>query len=434
VYNCTCRYGDEHIMSQDREWIKKEIAKVLIKEGLIDEAFGQGGRHSDLWNTFVAPFTDIVKAAALSTQDILSAVKLNLDLLLALDPDTVKAAHEKYDKRKADLDAKWKPIMDANKAAGGGDAALLTFAVAPAMFLGAQLGKGAAKAPANVYDYLEDSGWSLPLRSLIPNASPPKDNEPDKDKSLIDHGKDIVGKLADLFFIAHHAPEGPLMTEKSNTKGPLTLSIGEADDLQEKEGDEKKEEKKETIKDIDAELKSYFEETGLDQVFKDQAEEMLDMREEMLDDLLSKVKPQLDLLVSLIDAQTPEAFGEALEVAKQNGLSQAVPPNFLQEFEKQAAEIAKDEKFVEDLKKEKPEITEEEVLETAKTTAFANSKEELQVQLEQGGEEIVNQALEAIEYDMPDEQEQKIIEKTPIGKQYYEIYEKAKSELMSYIQ
>ena len=112
-------------MSQDREWIKKEIAKILLQEGLIDEAFGQGGRHSDLWNTFVAPFTDIVKAAALSTQDILSAVKLNLDVLLALDPDTVKKAHEKYDKRKADLDAKWKPIMDANKAAGGGDAAAI---------------------------------------------------------------------------------------------------------------------------------------------------------------------------------------------------------------------------------------------------------------------------------------------------------------------
>ena len=100
MYNCTCRYGVEHIMSQDSKWIKKEIAKVLIKEGLIDEAFGQGGRHSDLWNTFVAPFTDIVKAAALSGQDILSAVKLNLDLLLAIDPDTVKKAHENMTREK----------------------------------------------------------------------------------------------------------------------------------------------------------------------------------------------------------------------------------------------------------------------------------------------------------------------------------------------
>ena len=83
-------------MSQDREWIKKEIGKILVEEGLMNEAFGQGGRHSDLWNTFVAPFTDIVKAAALSGQDILSAVKLNLDVLLALDPDTVKAAHNAF--------------------------------------------------------------------------------------------------------------------------------------------------------------------------------------------------------------------------------------------------------------------------------------------------------------------------------------------------
>ena len=45
-------------MSQDRAWIKREIAKILLQEGLIEE---QGGRHSDLFNKFVAPFTDIVK-------------------------------------------------------------------------------------------------------------------------------------------------------------------------------------------------------------------------------------------------------------------------------------------------------------------------------------------------------------------------------------
>ena len=137
-------------MSQDKEWIKKEIAKVLINEGLLDEAFGQGGRHSDLWNTFVAPFTDIVKAAALSGQDILSAVKLNLDVLLAIDPDTVKAAHEKYDKRKEALDAKWKPMMDANRAAGGGDFELLTFAVAPGAFLGAKFAEKSLKTVPDV--------------------------------------------------------------------------------------------------------------------------------------------------------------------------------------------------------------------------------------------------------------------------------------------
>ena len=106
----------------------------------------------------------------------------------------------------------------------------------------------------------------------------------------------------------------------------------------------------------------------------------------------------------------------------------------MQEFDKQAEELAQDEKFRSEMQKEKPEITDEEILDTAKKTAFSNSKEELQLKLEQGGEEIVQQALEAIEYDMPDEKSQKEIEKTSAGKQYYEIYEKAKSELMSYIQ
>ena len=397
-------------MNQDREWIKKEIAKILVKEGLVNEAFGQGGRHSDLWNTFVAPFTDIVKAAALSGQDILSAVKLNLDVLLAIDPDTVKAAHEKYDKRKEALDAKWKPIMDANKAAGGGDAALLAFAVNPGSFLGAKFAEKSLKTVPDVYDYMDKAGWSLPLRGLIPGA-PEKPVEPEGPKGILGTAKDVVGKLADIFFIAHHAPAGPMLSEGEESEEP-----------------------KQQIQDIDAEIQNYLEETGLDKVFEENVDELLDMREEMLDDVLSKVKPQLDLLLALMEAATPEDFAQALEGAKEAGMAEAVPANFMQEFDKQAEELAQDEKFRSEMQKEKPEITDEEILDTAKKTAFSNSKEELQLKLEQGGEEIVQQALEAIEYDMPDEKSQKEIEKTPAGKQYYEIYEKAKSELMSYIQ
>ena len=407
-------------MDQDKEWIKKEIAKILVTEGLMNEAFGQGGRHSDLWNTFVSPFTDVVKAAKYSGQDILSAVKLNLDVLLALDPDTIKAAHDKYDERKKKMDAKWKPLMDANKAAGGGDAALVAFALNPGFFLGTKLAKKTSKAPADIYNYLDDAGISLPLRGLIPGANP----KPPKDDGggLLNTAKDVVGKLADIFFIAHHAPTGPILSEDL---------ISEAED---EKKEEKKEEKGLTTAEIEKELANYFEESGLDKVFEETADDLLDMREEMLDDLLSKVKPQLDLLLALIEASNPEEFAKALEGAKEANLAQAIPSNFMQEFEKQAEELAADPKFKEELQKEKKDVTDEEVLETAKKTTFSQSKEELQVQLEEGGEEIVKQALEAIEYDMPDEETQKAIEKTPVGKQYFEVVEKAKKELMGYIQ
>ena len=344
-------------------------------------------------------------------------------MLLAIDPDTVKKAHEKYDKRKEAMDAKWKPIMDANAAAGGGDFELLAFAVNPGHFLGAKFAKKTVKAVPTVYDYMDEAGWSLPLKGMIPGVTV-KDVPDEGPKGILGTAKDVVGKLADIFFIAHHAPAGPVIGEAGEHNDLLEVSAT----LHEGEDSEQ------TIKDIDKEIENYLEETGLDKVFQESADEMLDMREEMLDDLISKIKPQLDLLVGLMEAATPEDFAQALEGAKEAGLSQAVPPNFMQEFDKQAEELAQDEKFKEELSKEKPEITDEEVFETARKTAFSNSKEELQVQLEQGGEEIVKQALEAIEHDMPDEKTQKMIEKTPVGKQYYEIVEKAKSELMSYIQ
>ena len=412
MYNCTRRYGVEHIMSQDREWIKKQIKKILVNEHKMNEAFGQGGRHSDLWNTFVAPFTDIVKAGALGGQDILNAVKLNLDVLLALDPDTVKRAHEKYDERKAALDAKWKPIMDANKAAGGGDFELLTFAVNPGAFLGAKFAEKSVKAVPTVYDYMDKAGWSLPLRRLMPGVEPPKAEE--KSSGVLGGVKDIVGKLADIFFIAHHAPKGPLIAEA--------------------EEDKQQGQKKQAIKDIDKEIKNYLEETGLDKVFEEQAQELVDMREEMMDDLLSKVVPQLDLLLLLMEASTPDAFEEALKNAKAAGMGQVAPANFMKQFEDQASEMVKNPDFKEELEKKKPNITDEEVMKTALSTVFSNAKEELQLKLEEGGEKIVQDALEALEYDMPPEDQRKQIEKTPVGKQFYDVYEKAKSKLLGYIQ
>ena len=97
--------------------------------------------------------------------------------------------------------------------------------------------------------------------------------------------KDVVGKLADIFFIAHHAPAGPVIAEEYLAEG---------------EGEEKKE-KALTPAELEKEIENYFEESGLDKVFEETAEEMIDMREEMLDDLLSKVKPQLDLLIALME-------------------------------------------------------------------------------------------------------------------------------------
>ena len=55
--------------------------------------------EESLYKAFVEPFADIVDAAKLTGQDILSAAKFSLDLLLAFSPETVEKASEKYDDR-----------------------------------------------------------------------------------------------------------------------------------------------------------------------------------------------------------------------------------------------------------------------------------------------------------------------------------------------
>ena len=98
----------------------------------------------------------------------------------------------------------------------------------------------------------------MPLRGLVPGANPPPPPDPNEKRGILGTAKDVVGKLADIFFIAHHAPSGPVIAEEY-------LAEGE---------DEGKKEKALTPAELEKEIENYFEESGLDKVFEETAEEI----------------------------------------------------------------------------------------------------------------------------------------------------------------
>ena len=130
-----------------RAWIQ-----TILRENRENQKFLMESDASSLYNVFVSPFTDVLKAAALTGQDILSVVRLQLDVLLTLSPKKQEEALKEFEDRSAKIDEKWQPIIEANEAAlGSGDLAAASFILAPQAFLAQALAKKSAKGVKNIY-------------------------------------------------------------------------------------------------------------------------------------------------------------------------------------------------------------------------------------------------------------------------------------------
>ena len=225
-------YTSSNQEEQVRLWIRRILKEARARDEvsmLVEERKLVAESNEALYNTFVAPFTDVLKATALAGQDILSAVRLQLDMLFTLDPDKMDAAMQRFDQRSAKIDAKWKPLMDATDAAlTTGDAGLVAFVMSPQYFLGAKVAKGAYEKTGDIYQYLDEAGLTIPLMGMLPGFKPPRETAAggttrtggDKGTKvdILGTAKGVLKGLADIFFIAHHAPAGPLMTEGEDEK------------------------------------------------------------------------------------------------------------------------------------------------------------------------------------------------------------------------
>lgn len=433
VDNTSVKLQEEKI----RVWVRKilretrsrEELSILVEEGRLlkeDEA---------LYNTFVAPFTDVLKATALAGQDILNAIRLNVEMLVTLDPDKMDKVLAEYDKRHEAIAAKWKPLMDATDAAlTAGDAGLVAFVLAPQMYLGAKLGKAAYEKTGDIYQYLDEAGMTIPLMGMLPNFKPPRETTASggttagggESPGLLGTAKGVLKGLADMFFIAHHAPSGPLLSEN--------LLI---------EAEEEEKPKKKGTGNFEEDLAKFFEDTGLDEEFEKSTKEMIDAKKDYIDQVMEVATLQLEAIALLGQADSIEKFNEALKKFEEVGVDvQASGADKVEaEVEKAAKELASSEEFLKTTAEEgnsktkegePPEISEQEAMEAARKVAFNNAKQNLQKQLVEGIDKLKKSTLEALTKDSPTKEEMAIIKNSDAGKDYTKMLEDAKSEVESY--
>ena len=365
--------------------LRKAIRKMIREQSLEKQRLMEGDAE-ELYNVFVAPFTDVVKSASLATQDTLNSLNLVFKNMITLSPKKMEQNMKEFEARKAKIDAKWQPLMDsADVALTSGDAGLIAMVVAPELYLGAKLGKAGAEAPANVANYLGDAGWNIPLAGLVGASTPDLGVEP-MEKGLMGKGIDLAKQMLGLFYIesAQHS-DLPLLME----------------------GDD--EEKKSGIKDFKKELEQHFADTGLDEVFEEAYNELFEAREELINKIMEDAERQLTFLTNFANAQTFEEFQLALDEGAANDIDVGEVADEVQkvsdELATKADELVQDPKFKEEIADTKlgEDMTDEQMREAADDAAMklANEtiqeiKEKFQSQLEEGIPALKEQVLEQI--------------------------------------
>lgn len=425
---------------QVREMIRKILSESRPEKKLLKE------EEANLYSTFVGPFVDVVNSVKLSGLDILNVLKLQFDVITTLSPAKQKAAMEAYDSRKAEIAKAWEPIEARNSAAFSDHAAPLAFMLAPQLALGAAAGVKGAQAPTNIVNYLDDAGWRLPLAGMIPGVQydSMKDTKGTSGKTrstaskakdrggLISTLKNTAKEMADIFFITHYAPAGPLLAEKKSDKPGPPWGI---DGYEDKVDDMKPMSNSEFEKGLD----EYLEESGITKELAKQAAAFIDNKKKHIEELLEAGEQQLAMVQSLGSATNLEDFGAALEEAKQLGLEVGDTASVAPSIEEAAQTLVGEEEFIEQVRQEKnlkpeDEIPEEELLESAKTVVFMEAKKDIQAQLEEGLPTLKEQLKEAIMLDVPVKGEKnfKAVSSTETGREYFKMIEAAIAQVDDY--
>ena len=385
-----------------KQRIRKIHRQVVTEARLLNE-------EESLYSVFVQPFVDVVDAAKLSGQDILNVASLYFDLLVTLDPRKMKEAMVEFDKNKATLDKKWEPILERNREAlTSGDADLIAMVLAPGYFVASEAGLRVWGAVPDIYGYLGETGWRLPLAAAIMGGKPKEPKEPKDGKE-----KGILDKLKDLFYLG----EGIVLSSDNII-------------LEQDAPDEQK-------PSLEKAFQEYLEQTGLDQNLEDTGKELVDLYKTLLSDIADPLLAKFQVAADLAAAVDSEQFMAALESASKQGidLETAGLDTVLSQIKQDAEKLAQSEEFrkkiagvktkteADEATESPPQVTDQEALKAAEKVVFVQAKQKFDEKYEQmqaKKEKIKQQVLQALNEKLPNESSVKALKTTEAGREFLE--------------
>lgn len=395
------------------------IKKALLKQKVRRSHSLIIREEATLYSTFVQPFTDVVSAIKLGTQEVLSAAKLAWDTI-TLSPKKMNAAREEFKERQSSIEEKWKPIMDRTmEGLKRGDADLLAMAFAPGAVLTYAAANSAISTGAGAVRFLGDSGWKIPLLSSvvgpslsIKTADTPSSNTGNQPQtSGGDEKRSLLQKLGGLFYIENSWLAGELITENKINEN---ASPG-----------------------FQKEMENWLKDTGVSSQFEKTANDYTDLYSDLIDKITSDAIPKIQMMGEMNRSSTVEQFASAANAAKGSGIDNSVNGDQLTKIVDDAAKkLAASPDF--DLSKidsaesknlpEQDNISEdsEAKLASARKTAFLQIKKDFDDKALEKINSLKQLALEEILKYEPKDQSASLIKKTKSGIKFLKMFEDAK--------
>lgn len=377
--------------------------------------------YRDLFRGLTDPFVNVFKAVALTGQDVLNSLRLMFDTLTTLSPSKLKKARENYNKRNEKISAKWEPVLKiASDAINNSDAGLVLFALNPAEYIGVQFAKLGLKTIASIPDYLEKSGWEIPLlKSLgVISASNSKSKEEDKPKPK--RKLPLNTRIKNIFYGDDYG---------------YTESVTRTSNLLNEEDESKP---GITPQNFRKSLDDYLTATGLDSELNDLYTQLYNSKKLQIDEIMNDVINQISVLKEFSDATTLEQFDNIVNKASSKNIDVSVIEKKIStlksDMNKKIKEVRKN------LENDKKNKMSEEEIEKAVEEAANNVASEAIKALVNDSKESLNKALasmrtqveETLTADWPDDKSavRASLSKTAAGKKYLDLIDDALNSIV----
>jgi hypothetical protein len=395
-----------------RQKIKREIRKKsrLYK---LNEDYEESSSGS-LYTTFVEPFTDVLQAVNLGTQDFLNSYITYLRMWITWNPEKGEKLLHDHDERQAKIAEKWKPLMDRTESAlSSGDADILALVLAPQVFALSAIGSKAAEYSGDVKGLLSATGLGGFLGGLIPDA---KSTYKPKDTS-----GDILSKIQTLFFAG------------VGLRNLIAVHRGEFDKKKEarlRPNQVLREEKSE--KNFKEDFSKFIEDTGIKNELDKTSKQLIENLESTIEKFNDEYTKKESVFLKLNEATTAKEFKEALEGLEDTSGSETKSIGQISsEMEKGIDTLSDSEEFRESIsdqtKGKNP--TEDEIRAAAEKVVFLQSKQSLETDL--GGfteslRKFKKSQGEQVKALLPTPAGAKILRTTQSGQNFLDFVEKTK--------
>jgi phosphoribosylformylglycinamidine (FGAM) synthase PurS component len=434
---------------QIRGWIRNilneqrqnEARKILVEYGTEYALVNQPGLFR---KAFIEPFTDVLKIAGVGIKDLLTDVVFQVRMLFTINAKKAEEISARYDDRKKKIAVEMDKAFESTKGYLPDVYTDHYMPIAPAAAMARLAFEGGTTGWASLKKLAKDIGVdenTIPDESKYEELQRTRDERPAVEKA--------IGELEQLFLnpvaIAAWAflgPNGkkeetPAATDESRRQVQPVLVEGE-------DAPPKK-----SPKDAEAEMQQminqFLENPKVEAYFSNVAEATLKAKNEQIDELTAEVQAQLQMIESVVSAKSYEEFITSLQTIETTGISIDAAPlaqlkqqvqdgvnkilnnpdaraGIEQEL-RQRAGIAEGTAEAPPTASELPAISEEELIDVARTAVFMQAKQQLQDELYEGTNELKDHVIEIIMNDVPPADVAKELKKTPAGLQYFELIE-----------